>query len=704
MGWELHSAKSEFSRFAEDWDRLNKKLYNGHPFFDSRFVGALLDHFATGDELLCLYREQNDISAGLILQPSGCGRWKSFRPSQAQITAVLVDDALLLSNLFKSLPGLVWIIDLIAVDPRYAPNFMRAEMETIVSAQAYTIGVHSDIRFADYWNLRSKNLKASIRRRLNRMKEEFGSPILVNITHREEMKSGIGRFGALESSGWKGAAGTAISDDNIQGAFYSDVMQRFASTGQAYIYELLVANRMAASQLAIASQRMTVLLKTTYDEPLSNIAPGRVLLHHVIEDRLTNYPGQTIEFYTNANRDQKDWATIDCTIQNIQVFRNDFISKGFSVLKAFQNILRSTTARREMPEGITIGACPDIGSLQATEMDLDVFSTGESVEKTLDWYDLLQKTVYPEDSGVRFYHASVGNRLTTILPLRLARHGSVKTVEALSNFYTSLYSPLQTSACDGLVLRHLLSSAAGDHGGAHVMRFAPMDTSSPAYAQLLNELRAIGWITFDFRCFGNWFLEVKDNWEGYLRNRSANLRSTIKRKSRDFSAAGGTLQVVTGLKEIEQGIDAFQEVYSASWKVPEPYPDFIPSLIRQLATKGLLRLGIARLQGKPVAAQLWIVAGMKASIFKLAYHETYANYSPGTVLTSHLLNHVIEQDHVREVDFLRGDDKYKRIWMSDRRERRGIVAYNPTTVIGFALLIREIIGRITKAARHKSQG
>lgn len=124
---------------------------------------------------------------------------------------------------------------------------------------------------------------------------------------------------------------------------------------------------------------------------------------------------------------------------------------------------------------------------------------------------------------------------------------------------------------------------------------------------------------------------------------------------------------MTSPEGIEPAIAAFHEVYSASWKVPEPYGDS-PSLIHRLASIGMLRLGIAHLRGRPVAAQLWIV-GQEKALYKVAYHKAFASFSPGTVLTSHLMQHVIDHDHVKEVDFLIGDDEYKPFWMTDRRER-----------------------------------
>ena len=72
----------------------------------------------------------------------------------------------------------------------------------------------------------------------------------------------------------------------------------------------------------------------------------------------------------------------------------------------------------------------------------------------------------------------------------------------------SLYSPLLGEESDLRALGPMLASAARDHDDAHVMRFAPMDTESAAYKALLKELRGIGWIPFEFFCFGNWFLKV----------------------------------------------------------------------------------------------------------------------------------------------------------------------------------------------------
>jgi len=51
---------------------------------------------------------------------------------------------------------------------------------------------------------------------------------------------------------------------------------------------------------------------------------------------------------------------------------------------------------------------------------------------------------------------------------------------------------------------------------------------------------------------------------------------------------------------------------------------------------------------------------------------------------------------VTEVDYLSGDDGYKKDWMSQRRERWGILALNPRTPRGVLAIARHVGGRAVK--------
>lgn len=706
MSWTFHPAREKFAYHAADWDRLNAELYGGHPYYDSRFVGSLLKYFASGTEHLCLFQGNGGIRAALILVPRGLGCWDIFRPSQAQIAPILVGDDILLADLFSALPGLAWKIDFHAIDPRYAPAFLPSLLETIVSEQALTIGIGPNIEFDKYWQERPKKLRSNIRRYTNRVEREGGGASFCYLGADAEMHEGVCRFGELESGGWKGVAGTAVAIENCQGMFYAEVMSLFAKTGQAEICELAVGGRLAASRLLIRNAKMIVALKTSYDESLASFAPGRLLLHHVAQQQLNEYPERTIEFYTNATSDQFEWSTFNCCIRNFELFRNDVAKAAYSFLRVLKRHFVPPLETRfssacTQTESVDLSFFASVDELAADGCSIDEFSPRENVEESLAWFDLLQKEVFPDDPSVRYYVATSRGQPKAVLPLRQRIHRGVRTLESLSNYYTSLYSPLIGKDSDPQVVGHLLSEVMRQTPGTHVMRFAPMDPESPIYSALLRELSASKWIPLTFFCFGNWYLKVVGGWEDYLRTRSAGLRSSLKRMSRKFAEDGGELELITNTLELERGIAAYNEVYSASWKKPEPYPDFVPQLMRLLAANGMLRLGIARIGDIPIAAQFWIVAGRRASIYKVAYHEDYSRYSPGTVLTGFMLQHAIEDDRVNEVDFLIGDDKYKQIWMSDRRERWGIIAYNAGTFVGFALFIKEMGGRFAKLVKVK---
>jgi hypothetical protein len=177
------------------------------------------------------------------------------------------------------------------------------------------------------------------------------------------------------------------------------------------------------------------------------------------------------------------------------------------------------------------------------------------------------------------------------------------------------------------------------------------------------------------------------------------VKNTIARKSKKLEKTSRTrIEIVTNLNAVPEAIEAYNKVYEASWKVQEPYPLFMPRFIRLCAEMGWLRLGLVYVDEEPAAAQLWIVNGRIASIYKLAYDERFAPLSVGTILTARLMEHVLDVDKVHEVDYLTGDDSYKKNWMSHRRERWGIMALNPRTVGGVLHIIRHIGGRTLKQA------
>ena len=320
MNWELVPAKESFQTYSEDWDKLNGKYFGNHPYLDSRFVEPLVSHFANGDHLLAIGRENDLVSRMFILERRSTIGWTIFKPSQAQIAPLMMPDLNGLNDLFGELPGLALTIDFLCQDPLcspFDPDDRRGNEHWTDYVETMAINVQTS--FEEYWAGRSRNLRKSIARRIK--KYEF-EPRLAVLSSGERIQKALYRYGIMESSGWKSKGGTAIHPDNVQGKFYGQVLERFAESGDAFIFELRIGENMAASQVAIGNGQMLVMLKTTFDENLSHLAPGRVLQYLLLEHEFKCRRHKVLEYYTNATDEQKSWGTQIRQIFHVGVARN----------------------------------------------------------------------------------------------------------------------------------------------------------------------------------------------------------------------------------------------------------------------------------------------------------------------------------------------------------------------------------------------
>lgn len=284
-------------------------------------------------------------------------------------------------------------------------------------------------------------------------------------------------------------------------------------------------------------------------------------------------------------------------------------------------------------------------------------------------------------------------------PCALALSVSKGGVRGLSNYYSSLFGPVGEVTASAAWLS--LGQALRRHSSGAVIDLQPLDAEAPWVAFMAEALCAAGYRVDRYFCFGNWYLPVAHAcFSDYLRERPSPLRHSIERGRRRLQRAGHVLRIQADAGPgLEGEIAAFESVYQRSWKAPEPRPTFMPGLIRMAAAQGWLRLGVLRVQGEPVAAQAWLVHGGKANIYKLAYVGGFERFSPGSVLTAALMAHVMDVDGVREVDYLTGDDAYKKDWMSHRRERIGLIAFHPTRLPGLLAAARHFGGKALRRLR-----
>jgi CelD/BcsL family acetyltransferase involved in cellulose biosynthesis len=312
------------------------------------------------------------------------------------------------------------------------------------------------------------------------------------------------------------------------------------------------------------------------------------------------------------------------------------------------------------------------------------------------WYDTLLAHALPPDAEPVL--ALAGAEAALLLPLM--RQGG--RLAALASPYTLDWRPLAAPDAAEPTLRAAGRDLGGVLRGARPVRLDCLDPAAPGLAPMLEGLRDAGLVPVRFDHTGNWRqpLAPGAGWDGYLAARPPALRTTIGRKLAR-AARDAVLEIVAAPgPALEAGIAAYAAVRARSWKPHEPFPDFDGHLMRVAAGLGVLRLGVLRLRadGQPVAAQYWVLdqGGRRATVLKLAHDEAARAASPGTVLTAVMIRSLIEADGVGELDFGRGDDPYKALWATDRRQRIGVLIADPRHPSGVVALARHLAGRMRR--------
>ncbi len=326
---------------------------------------------------------------------------------------------------------------------------------------------------------------------------------------------------------------------------------------------------------------------------------------------------------------------------------------------------------------------------------------------TLPWFQNFIKTALPQDDRLRIYGFSGPGAESTNAGMLLMRSScnskwlfSSRKLQALANYYSCLFAPHLADSGAGPrdALQALTFAMAAEMPRWDAVEFKPLDVDSKEFPALVEALKAAGFVVQTYFSAGNWYLPVNGrSFAQYVETLPSVMKNTLSRKRKKLEKMGRSkIEIVVGGDRLAAAIDAYMKVYLASWKQPEPFPQFIPGLIRTCAAMGALRLGIMYIDGEPAAAQLWIVHSGCALIYKLAYDERFADLSVGTILSAALFQHALDVDKVAVVDYLSGDDAYKKDWMSARRERWGILALNPRSLHGALAIARHIGGRAVK--------
>ena len=311
--------------------------------------------------------------------------------------------------------------------------------------------------------------------------------------------------------------------------------------------------------------------------------------------------------------------------------------------------------------------CIDWGQLPEGANALFEQAEKNSIFFSRPWFECMTANALDDNHTLVLACVVSGDQVLAILPL-MESAGS-KIWYSLRHGFTPLYSPLVRDDAQEQILSCLaqgLSQLPVDG-----LLLEPVADDDSKLSGLEKYLTAAGFNCERLFRHYNWIYYLHgQSYAEYMAARPAQLRNTIARKKRKLEREHGyDIRLFTG-DEVLRGLPDYHAVYHASWKQNEiRNAAFQDCFIEKFTRAGWSRLAILYIKEQPVAAQLWFVHNHRASIFRLAYDKAWRQYSTGSILTSFLMEYVIDTDRVNEIDFLTGNDAYKQDWMSERRER-----------------------------------
>ena len=296
----------------------------------------------------------------------------------------------------------------------------------------------------------------------------------------------------------------------------------------------------------------------------------------------------------------------------------------------------------------------------------------DSIFLSRPWFMKLTETAFEHGATLLLACVIEKERVLAILPVMQRVDESWRS---LSNRYTSRFTLLISDDNQRAIMQCLAEGLL--RLPFRALWLEPVVGGDPAMEELQQVMESTGFTCHRSFKFYNWVHRVQgQSFSKYFSARPAILHNSIKRKRRKLEREHGYHIELFTSGSLHGAMGDYNRIYSASWKAEEPHGEFIEVLVNSLAEQGWTRLAILYIDGQPAAGQIWFVAHGKAYIFRLAYDERWKRYSPGSILTTYLMEHVIDTDHVGEIDYLTGNERYKQDWMSERREFFTLICEN----------------------------
>jgi CelD/BcsL family acetyltransferase involved in cellulose biosynthesis len=288
--------RAAFAGLRDAWDGLVARGPADAPFARHAWISAWLDAFAPRAEPLVLVaRGRGGVPLGMapFLRGRALGLDALLSPVNDHSCrfewALGPDPGTAVAAIWAHLRDRVtWSVLVLRDVPRDGPT--SALVEPMARADGHLTGRWPSVESprlalgaAPALERTSARFRANLRRRERRLLE-LGAVAIRRAGAPEEADAALDDFLALEASGWKGRAGSAIAEDATLVRFYRAVIRDAARRGALAVRSLTLDGRPVAVHLGLVHRGVYHLPKTAYDEGLAHVSPGQLLQREVLAE------------------------------------------------------------------------------------------------------------------------------------------------------------------------------------------------------------------------------------------------------------------------------------------------------------------------------------------------------------------------------------------------------------------------------------
>lgn len=270
-----------FGELAGEWDAVLPA--ESHPFDLHCWYEAWWEAFGAGSELfVCTVRRDGVLAGALPMRVEG-GQLRGLVNSHSPLIRPLAADAAALRVLTEAAlgaePGLRELPGLPLEDPgltQLRDSASGASRPTLVDPSYESPIVDTGGDF-EAWRKQSKpRWGAPLERFTRKMGRDHEAELRI-VELPEDLDAELEAGFAVEASGWKGEAGTAILSSPETELFYRRVAAAFAARDGLRLSCIRLDGEAVAFDLCLLHRERLYLLKTGFDERFRRLAPGLVM-------------------------------------------------------------------------------------------------------------------------------------------------------------------------------------------------------------------------------------------------------------------------------------------------------------------------------------------------------------------------------------------------------------------------------------------